>query len=166
MEENNEKEIKINIPEGYVIDEDRSTFRCIKFKKKYRFADYDGSYNINGFYIRSSEIYTLNSNIDCDGNYQSNKDVFATKGAAKSALAFAQITQIRANEPHKYGNKPIYKNANVYRIEYGVTKDLQIVNRMSPHTRLESYLSFDTLEHAELFLKENTQLVKEYFMMD
>ena len=29
-----EKEIKINIPEGYEIDKENSTFECIKFKKK------------------------------------------------------------------------------------------------------------------------------------
>lgn len=28
------KEIKINIPEGYEIDKEHSTFECIKFKKK------------------------------------------------------------------------------------------------------------------------------------
>ncbi len=28
------KEIKISIPEGYIIDEENSTFKCIKFKKK------------------------------------------------------------------------------------------------------------------------------------
>lgn len=28
------KEIKINIPKGYEIDEENSTFSCIKFKKK------------------------------------------------------------------------------------------------------------------------------------
>lgn len=28
------KEIKIDIPEGYEIDKENSTFECIKFKKK------------------------------------------------------------------------------------------------------------------------------------
>ena len=28
------KELKINIPEGYEIDVENSTFTCIKFKKK------------------------------------------------------------------------------------------------------------------------------------
>lgn len=27
------REVKINIPEGYTIDEKNSTFECIKFKK-------------------------------------------------------------------------------------------------------------------------------------
>lgn len=29
-----EKEVKIQVPEGYVIDKENSTFECIKFKKK------------------------------------------------------------------------------------------------------------------------------------
>lgn len=29
------KEMKIQIPEGYEIDEKNSTFKCIKFKKKF-----------------------------------------------------------------------------------------------------------------------------------
>lgn len=34
MEVKEEKEIRIQIPEGYVIDEENSTFECIKFKPK------------------------------------------------------------------------------------------------------------------------------------
>lgn len=29
-----EKEVKIQVPEGYVIDEENSTFECVRFKKK------------------------------------------------------------------------------------------------------------------------------------
>lgn len=29
-----EKEVKIQVPEGYVIDKENSTFECIRFKKK------------------------------------------------------------------------------------------------------------------------------------
>lgn len=34
FEENIETEVKIEVPEGYIIDEENSTFNCIKFKKK------------------------------------------------------------------------------------------------------------------------------------
>lgn len=34
MFENNGNEIKIEVPKGYIIDEENSTFNCIKFKKK------------------------------------------------------------------------------------------------------------------------------------
>lgn len=169
MEENNEKEIKINVPDGYVIDRKNSTFECIKFKKKEsRFSDYKGDYYMSGVFI---DIY---SNICKLGvvdtslnlNIQKNKNVFACRGAAVSALAFAQITQIRENECKRYGNKPYYKDTNVYTIFYNTFNDLQINSRRSTCSRLDTYLAFDTYEHAELFLRENTKLVKEYFMMD
>lgn len=34
FEEDIENEVKIEVPEGYIIDEENSTFNCIKFKKK------------------------------------------------------------------------------------------------------------------------------------
>ncbi len=46
------KEIKINIPEGYEIDKEHSTFECIKFKKKVKKINVwkDITY-VTGFYI-------------------------------------------------------------------------------------------------------------------
>lgn len=164
MKENNEKEIKINVPAGYVIDEENSTFECIRFKKdESKFVNYDGTYIIGGYYIDTKsiikEIGTAVGYDDAD-----NKNVFACRDAAVSALAFAQITQIRENECKRYGNKPYYKETDVYAIFYDTFNDLLINSRRSACSRLETYLAFDTKEHAELFLKENTQLVREYFM--
>lgn len=164
MEENNEKQIKINVPAGYEIDRENSTFECIKFKKKEsRFADYDGSYEMPGYFIGNTSIIRRMTETY---NEPDNKNLFISEGAAKSALAFAQIGQIRKVDFDKYGIKPSYKNINVYCIDYDTQHAIIIANRSTACTRLESYLSFDTYEHAELFLKENTQLVEEYFMMD
>lgn len=44
------KEIKINIPEGYKIDKEHSTFECIKFKKK-QINIWKDLKNITGVYI-------------------------------------------------------------------------------------------------------------------
>lgn len=165
MEENNEKQIKINVPAGYVIDKENSTFECIKLKKKKRFADYDGSYNIDGFYIRSSEIHRLDQNIDCADNNQWNKDVFTTLGAAKSALAFAQIGQIRKNEIDIYGRIPSWnENSGVFRIFFNLDHNIDIVYARNPCTELDSYLSFVEHEYAYKFIEENRQLLKDYFM--
>ena len=40
------KEIKIDIPEGYEIDKENSTFECIKFKKKSKQHRYLERYRI------------------------------------------------------------------------------------------------------------------------
>lgn len=168
MEENNEKQININVPAGYVIDEENSTFECIKFKKKEsRFSNYKGDCYMSGVFIdTNSNICKLGvDHNSLNLNIQKNKNVFATRTAAVSALAFAQITQIRENECKRYGNKPYYDDTNVYAIFYDTFNDLLINSRHSACSILDTYLAFDTKEHAELFLKENTQLVKEYFMM-
>ena len=49
-----EKEVKIQVPEGYVIDEENSTFKCIKFKKKsVTFTDIANKYeNEFGFPVK------------------------------------------------------------------------------------------------------------------
>lgn len=47
------KEIKINIPEGYEIDKENSTFECIKFKKKFPLS-YEEIQNL----VRSNSSYT------------------------------------------------------------------------------------------------------------
>lgn len=156
------KEIKINVPEGYVIDEENSTFTHIKFKKKEtRFGDYDGTYELSGFYVDTcSNIKTLVSHND-----SVDKNIFHCRGAAVSALAFAQLTQIREHEYNRYGIKPSYADRDIYAIFYATDNELLVFERCSACSRLETYLAFDTREHAELFLRENKQLIKDYFMM-
>lgn len=63
------KEVKINIPEGYEIDKDNSTFECIKFKKKVEVNTWKDITLVNGFYINGV------SNIigDCGRAIEGNK---------------------------------------------------------------------------------------------
>ncbi len=60
------KEIKINIPEGYEIDKEHSTFECIKFKKKAKKINVwkDITY-VTGFYINNSDVITNYSGKPC-----------------------------------------------------------------------------------------------------
>ena len=50
------KELKIEVPKGYEIDKENSTFECIKFKKKQEIKTWDdlckcGVFDGVGFYI-------------------------------------------------------------------------------------------------------------------
>lgn len=45
------KEVKITIPEGYEIDEQNSTFECIKFKKLCQINTWKDIPKVNGCYI-------------------------------------------------------------------------------------------------------------------
>lgn len=72
----NTKEVKIEVPEGYEIDKENSTFECVKFKKKH----------LNFFKIRDSyDTETMNVTVPYNSNnYQKklnaiNKLMFVAK---------------------------------------------------------------------------------------
>lgn len=48
---NMEKEVKIQVPEGYEIDEKNSTFECIKFKPIKKVETYDESLKIGHLFV-------------------------------------------------------------------------------------------------------------------
>lgn len=86
------KELKINIPEGYEIDVENSTFTCIKFKKKVEINTWKDIKRIDGCFINNfSEIRQLETSISKD---RGDKSVFISEKYAKSALALAQISQL------------------------------------------------------------------------
>ena len=84
------KEIKINIPEGYEIDKENSTFECVKFKKKIKVNTWENIPRVKGCYMNNSHIYTDYEGKPCE----ENKDVYLTDKYIKSALALAQISQL------------------------------------------------------------------------
>ena len=156
-----EKELKIDIPEGYEIDKENSTFECIRFKKKpERWVD--GIKNIQGFWITTkSQISTAY----CIKNDE-NRNVFATVKQAKSALAIAQISQIIKND-ERFGG-PV---ADEEWCRFNLDKYIIYRRGGNIHTcdttDDEYYLlAFHTKEQRDLFLKENENLVKDYLMID
>ena len=95
------KELKIQIPEGYEIDKEKSTFEKIVFKeKKYNkprsWQEYCCQQKINdktGYYINSvsSEICKINWDI-CTHSW---KSVLPSKELAESFLAMMQLMSLR-----------------------------------------------------------------------
>lgn len=86
------KEIKIDIPEGYEIDKENSTFECIKFKKKVNEINtWKDIKFISGSFINNSAVITNVPIIPKEGD---DKNVFVSEKYAKSALALAQISQL------------------------------------------------------------------------
>lgn len=113
------KELKIQVPEGYEIDKENSTFECIKFKPKSKNITYKDVCNklfkeLNGYFITSwGETDTF--------YYESDK--FASNSATNNKqlekiLALNQLLNIA-----KYYNKLHPKNVNHYVIVYN--KDTQ-----------------------------------------
>ena len=156
-----EKEIRIPIPEGMEIDRENSTFECIKFKpiEKKRWRDNEDAL-IEGYYT------TLESTIMAyvGRNTPNNCNVYATEKQAKSALAMARISQIMANDKRFGGvvTDGEWKDAEIEK--YAIIRDDSCIIKDYFYTHYH-FLAFHTREQRDLFLEENEDLVKDYFMV-
>lgn len=157
--DNNQKEIKIQVPEGYEIDKQKSTFEKIVFKK------IDPSWRNN--HRNGVDGYTIN----CDkrvawsaSSSNQNHFVFKTEKQAASALAMARISQIIAND-ERFGG-PITDeewndlNLSKYTIE---RHNSNMVT--DQHNYFYQFLAFHTATQRDLFLEENEDLVRDYLMV-
>ena len=157
-----DKEIKIIPPEGYEIDESKSTFDCIKFKKKV------DKFRGSGKYIKGYRP-SIEGTVQCCTNFQEGGDsshlIFSTKKEAESALAMAQISQIIANDK-RFGG-PITEQEWVLDGE-----KYCLVGRNNHVVDYESsgnwnyFLAFHTKEQRKLFFEENEDLVKQFLMVN
>ena len=156
------KNIKIVPPKGFEIDQENSTFGCIKFKpsiKRWR----DQNDAVSGYYLNGDNVRLF---IEDDwGSWCDNHDVFATKKQAKSALAMAQISQIIDNDP-RFGGSITDKEWADSTLKYCIVRHFnrRIAVRNS---QMEYYfLAFHTREQRDLFLAENEDLIKDYLMLE
>lgn len=157
------KEVKINVPEGYEIDTEKSTFTNIVFKKKcLSWLEYlkqkCSNVYVAGYAISETFINTC---------FKDPLDIctFATKKQAKRAKAYALITQIMKNDDRfggeitdeEWANSDVWKYV-LYRFNNTVGKDSR--------TLWYAPIAFHTAEQRSLFCKENGRLLKDYFMID
>lgn len=167
------KELRVEVPEGYEIDKENSTFECIKFKPKGIKTWNDlcaASLNSNEVRVSGYRIWDSYSNI-----YVTNKliasdysrDVFLTEKEAKSALAMAQISQLM---PYYGGaitdaewKDCCMRKFVITRSEYGAHF---VESVFVGSVCLFHFLAFHTKEQRDSFYKNNEQLVKDYLMID
>lgn len=136
---------------------DTDTLTLTKIQKKWR----DNEKNtISGYYIYIDSRITYSED---HSNTKENYNLFATKKQAKSALAMAQISQIMAND-ERFGGIVTDEEWCDNNWLYVIIRN----NNALEITSMYSYkfLAFHTKEQAELFLQENEDLVKDYYMMD
>lgn len=148
------KELKIEIPEGYEIDKEKSSFEKIVFKKKIEVNCWEDLKHASGVYI--AEDSRLNST-PIGLVRPHNKNIFLNEKYAKSALALAQISQLLP-----YYDTDVYWN--ILDPKYcicRVKKEIAIL----PFAKHYHILAFNTLSEAERFLKHNEQLVKDFYML-
>ena len=162
------KELRVEVPEGYEIYKENSTFECIKFKPKGIKTWNDlcaASLNSNEVRVSGYRIWDNYSNI-----YVTNKliasdysrNVFLTKKEAKSSLAMSQISQLMpyyggaiTDEEWRYNCMSKFV---ITRSKYGVSFVESVC--------WFHFLAFRTEKQRNDFYKHNTQLVKDYLMID
>lgn len=154
------KEVKIQIPKGYEIDKENSTFEHIKFKKKSEINTWRDLKTVEGYFIN------LDSDIIPDMGLvvKSNKNTFISEKHAKAALAFAQISQLM---PYYGGEITDEEWNNSFIKKYGITVYCNIICKIVVVTN-RNILTFHTQEQVDRFLSfpENVQLVKDLYMID
>lgn len=130
----------------------------LTLSKVEKWRDKEGT-KMNGYYISSdATIYNYCDGVLCRNSY----NVFATEKQAKSSLAMARISQIMAND-NRFGGAITDEEWN-YNKKYVI---LRIGTELEIETRYGyEYLAFHTNEQAELFLNENKDLIKDYYMLD
>ena len=88
------KEMKIQVPEGYEIDKEKSTFEKIVFKKVENELpkSWEDLYEVGGWFVDfHSKVVTSGSMRTAD----SVKNRFPTKEEAEACVALAQLCQLR-----------------------------------------------------------------------
>ena len=116
---------------------------------------------LKGYYIgASSEIKSDKAGYTHDF---SNRNVFADEKQARSALAMAQLSQIMAND-ERFGGVVTDEEWRDKKTKYSLIRACDSVVYFDA---VGSYyfLSFHSPEQRELFLKENEDLIKQYFML-
>lgn len=165
IKQEEEKSIKVQIPEGYEIDKEKSTFTNIVFKPIVsKYPKYPKSWEdafvgnpICGYWIEThSEI----KEADVNASFV-DKNVFKTEKQVKSALAYAQLTQLMALPCYNGDWKPNWSSFNNEKkyviIFYNNRYDIEF-------TYVRHYfLAFQSERKAKIFLKLYKDLIDVFF---
>ena len=147
------KEFKIQVPEGYEIDREKSTFENIVFKKleKELPKSWEELHMIKGWFVENG------SGVHEFGNCfttSKNRNLFPTKEEAEACLALAQLCQLR--DIYNDGWKPDWEeNNDKYTIAYYSNK----IN-ISYSIYVHKILSFKTSIIRDKFLENFRDLIE------
>lgn len=159
-----QKCISIEVPDGYEIDSEKSTFTNIVFKpieckypKSWEDAFIDSP--ICGYWVNKfSEIRKADWNA-----VSYDKNVFKTEKQAKSALAYAQITQLMALSCYNGDWTPDWGNHSEKKYCPCAIKG-QIIPSFEYNEF--NHIAFKDFDICESFLKNHEDLLRQYFEMD
>jgi len=156
-------EIKIQVPEGFDgIDMEKSdlTKGIIVFKKKNSTPWRHRENEIFGYYTAGASIHTANGqNTD-----EAMADLFATEKQARSSQAMAQLSHIIKNDDRFGGPITDVEWNNPHIRKYVIMRKGNDIDTDWWNTY--HFLAFHTSEQRNLFMKENMDLIRQYFMLD
>lgn len=147
------KELKIEVPRGYEIDKEKSTFEKIVFKKveKELPKSWEDLGVIRGFYVNAhSEL----RDFECCTGKDSNKNTFPTKEEAEACLALAQLCQLR--DRYNEGWKPNWDDGGEKHCVYFHDNEINSAYTYSSHR----VLTFKTQELRDKFLENFKDLIE------
>lgn len=161
------EQILIQIPEGHVIDTEQSNLEegKIVFKKKEVTPWKECAHLLTGYcIIPDSNIIQIDKKDMCF-NDAINRNVFASKKQAQSMLAMAQLSQIIQND-ERFGGPITDEEWEDSSIQKYVIIRIKGEIKCSWFTTFYYFLAFHTVEQRDLFLKENEDLIRQYYMLD
>lgn len=148
------KELKIEVPQGYEIDKEKSTFEKIVFKKEERKLPkkWEDLYEVGGWFVDfHSDVVTSGSMRTAD----SVKNRFPTKEEAEACVALAQLCQLR--DRYNDGWKPDWEDDNQFKWNIHVFKD--DIYTMA-NLFVKKVLVFKTEELRDKFLENFRDLIE------
>ena len=150
MKQEEEKSFKVQIPEGYEIDKENSTFEYIKYKK------------VKSEYPRSwEEAFEDRAVYGSIISESSNKHIFKYREQAESALAYAQLTQLMALPCFNGDWKPNWSSFNNEK-KFGISFYNNKYDIESTYT-WHYFLAFQSKEKAQIFLGLYKDLIDVFF---
>lgn len=149
-----EKELKVNIPEGYEIDRENSTFECIKFKPIKKVSIYDDI----AIRLFSNESYWATS----DGNiHHSKANTHPTWNNCTSEKQVEKLMAInKLMNVAKYLNgdwKPNWDNLNEYKYTFSINANMLVstTDELIQYSTVY-FKSERALKEAKIILGEDT----------
>lgn len=154
------KELNIQVPEGYEIDKDRSTFEKIIFKKtEEKPISWDTLRHIEGYSINTNSKTFKNPPIPPAPEF---KNTFKTLEQAEAALALAQLSQLIPEYIKRYYSKNPHWRADWIRSTdkfcIGVMNNEFIIDIIYYQ---QHFCAFPTEKIAERFFKEQRALLEQ-----
>lgn len=152
-----DRELKIEVPDGYEIDKEKSTFENIVFKKienelPKNWCDLKF---IKGFFVNGeSEIKEINEAHDKILAIKGNRNIFPTKEEAEACLALSQLCQLR--DRYNDGWKPCW-NTNTMKHCIYVSKGEIRGGHQFENSRI---LTFEKREIRDKFLENFKDLIE------